>query len=154
MTRLGVWIATSGPAGYAPIAPGTVGSAVGVVMYATRHWPVLQISARSLMIAVAVAGCGRPTVAARHFRPLGSSQVVIDEVAGQLLTFLGLGVELARSSGGFPPVSGARYHQALAGEPARSICTAALGIMADDLMAAVYANSHPARRGLRLPGWL
>ncbi len=39
MRRLGVWIATTGPAGYAPIAPGTVGSAVGVVLYlATSHW--------------------------------------------------------------------------------------------------------------------
>ena len=33
MTRFRVWIATVGPVGYAPIAPGTAGLAVGIGLY-------------------------------------------------------------------------------------------------------------------------
>ena len=53
MTRLAVWIATAGGLGYAPVAPGTFGSAGGLVIYwFTRHWdPRVQ-----LMLALAVIG--------------------------------------------------------------------------------------------------
>ena len=39
MNRLAVLLATSLGAGYFPVAPGTAGSAVGIVIYfLTRHW--------------------------------------------------------------------------------------------------------------------
>jgi hypothetical protein len=33
MNRLAVWLATTGGLGHAPIAPGTVGSAAGILVY-------------------------------------------------------------------------------------------------------------------------
>ncbi len=59
MRRLGVLIATVGGAGYFPVAPGTVGSAVGLVVYMlTRNLaPASQVA---LLVAISGAGSGRP----------------------------------------------------------------------------------------------
>jgi hypothetical protein len=51
---------------------------------------------------------------AAHFSRSDPSQVVIDEVAGQLLTYLGLGLNWPGDPGGFPAVSRAGYREALA----------------------------------------
>ena len=48
MTRLAVFVATVGYCGYFPIAPGTVGSAAGLVVYALLRWagqPVVEAGA-------------------------------------------------------------------------------------------------------------
>ena len=93
MSRLAVVIATAGGAGYVPIAPGTAGSAVGILLYfLTRHWPAAWQAA--LLFAVSLAGAWAAHVAARHFQREDPSYVVIDEVAGQLMTvfLLDLGV--------------------------------------------------------------
>ena len=91
MRRLAVLLATAGGAGYAPVAPGTVGSAVGAIAYLlTKEWPA------SWQIAPGRRGdahrhLGRKR-AARHFGRQDPGQVVIDEVAGQWLTLLVTGV--------------------------------------------------------------
>ena len=66
-----------------PIAPGTVGSAVGVVIYflTTQLAALWQIG---LLAAISVVGVWAATVAARHFGREDPGPVVIDEVAGQL----------------------------------------------------------------------
>ena len=43
MTRLAVFLATAAYAGYFPIAPGTVGSAVGLLVYAFVWWTASPI---------------------------------------------------------------------------------------------------------------
>ena len=152
MRRLGVWIATSGPAGYAPIAPGTAGSAVGVVLYlATRHWP-FQFQTL-LVILVSAVGIWAATVAAQHFSRPDPSHVVIDEVAGQLLTYLGLGLNWPGVIAGFLLF---RALDIIKPWPARKLedLHGGVGIMADDLMAAVYANLILRGVAYALPGWL
>lgn len=136
MTRFAVVLATVGGAGYAPIAPGTVGSAVGVLLYAaTRFWtPAAQVA---LLVAISLIGIWAANEAGRHFQNADPGQVVIDEVAGQMLTLLLLDVGLVGMGLAFVvfrvldiakpwPV---RQFEALHG---------GLGVMADDLMAGVY----------------
>jgi len=152
MRRLGVWIATTGPAGYAPIAPGTVGSAVGVAVYlATSRWPFIY---QALLMAVVVgAGTWAASVAAAHFSRADPSHVVIDEVAGQLLTFLGLALSWPGVLAGFLLF---RALDIIKPWPARRLehLHGGAGIMADDLMVAVYANLILRGIAYALPGWL
>jgi phosphatidylglycerophosphatase A len=136
MKRLGVFIATSAGAGYFPIAPGTVGSAVGVGLY----WLTRGFSARwqvGLLVAISVIGVWASGVAARHFDREDPGYVVIDEVAGQLLTLLLLNVGLIGATLGFLIF---RIFDIVKPWPARRFedFPGGLGIMADDLMAGAY----------------
>lgn len=136
MRRLGILIATVGGAGHAPFASGTVGSAVGIVIYfLTRAWPAAwQVG---LVVAISVVGVWASRVAAEHFGREDPGQVVIDEVAGQLLTLLLLDVHAAGALFGFlvfraldivKPWPAGRFEELPHG----------FGIMADDLMAGLY----------------
>ena len=152
MTRLAVWFATAGPAGYAPIAPGTFGSAVGVLIYLGTSRLSLQ-QQLLIIIAVTLAGIWAADVAARHFGKGDPSHVVIDEVAGQLLTFAGLAISWPGIIAGFLLF---RLLDIIKPWPARQLegLHGGLGIMADDLMAAVYANLLLRGAILLFPGWL
>jgi phosphatidylglycerophosphatase A len=136
MNRLAVAIATSAGAGYFPIAPGTVGSAVGIVIYLlTRHMaPSWQIG---LLAAISLVGIWAADVAARHFQRDDPGHVVIDEVAGQLVTLLLLDVGIAGAVIGFFVF---RILDIIKPWPARQLerLHGGLGIMADDLMAGAY----------------
>jgi len=136
VSRLAVVLATVGGAGFAPIAPGTVGSAVGIVVYAvTRGWPVA--GQLSLLTAVTVVGIWASTRAARHFGDSDPSFVVIDEVAGQLVTLCLLHVGLFGMLVAFALF---RIFDIVKPWPARQLESlhGGLGIMADDVMAGVY----------------
>jgi phosphatidylglycerophosphatase A len=136
MKRIAVVIATAGGAGYAPFASGTFGAAVGIVIYfLTRGWPAAWQVA--LVIAVSVIGTWASKVAAEHFDREDPSQVVIDEVAGQLLTLLLLDVHVAGALLGFLLF---RVFDIIKPWPARQFeeFPDGVGVMADDLMAGVY----------------
>ena len=152
MTRLVVWFATAGPAGYSPIAPGTAGSVVGVLIYLAT-WRTSLNQQLLILLVITLAGVWAADVAARHFGKGDPSHVVIDEVAGQLLTFAGLSV------GGPGIVLGFllfRVLDIIKPWPARQLESlhGGVGIMADDLMAAVYANLLLRGAILLFPGWL
>ena len=136
MKGVAVAIATVGGAGYFPIAPGTVGSAAGVVLYLlTRHLdPSIQIG---LFVAVCVVGTWASTVAAGHFGREDPGYVVVDEVAGQLATLMLLDVGLLGASIGFLIF---RVMDIIKPWPANRLeaLHGGLGIMADDVMAGVY----------------
>jgi phosphatidylglycerophosphatase A len=138
MTRLAVLLATAGGAGYAPVAPGTVGSAVGAIAYLlTKDWPVSwQLLAAG---AVTLVGIWAATEAARHFGRHDPGQVVIDEVAGQWLTLLLTGVGSLGAAIGFFIF---RALDVTKPWPARRLesLPAGLGIMADDVVVALYGN--------------
>lgn len=138
MTRLAVLLATAGGAGFAPIAPGTAGSLVGVVAYLlTAHWPAVS---QVLVVAlVTIAGTWAASVAAEHFGRHDPGQVVIDEVAGQWVTLLMTGVGPAGAIAGFVLF---RVLDVTKPWPARRLesLPAGLGIMADDVMVALYGN--------------
>jgi len=138
-------LATALGAGYAPIAPGTWGSAVGLVL-----WLVLPSSASTHAIAIlviVVAGSWSGSVAERHFCTTDPVQVVIDEVAGMLVTLFLNPVGWRGAAGGFLLF---RIADIVKPFPARRLerLPGGLGIMADDVMAGIYANL-----GLRLCIW-
>ena len=77
-------LATAGGAGFAPVAPGTFGAAVGVALFVA-----LPASAWGLggVIAIVFAlGCWASGEADRHWGTHDDGRIVIDEVAGQLVT--------------------------------------------------------------------
>jgi phosphatidylglycerophosphatase A len=138
MRRLGVAIATVGGAGYFPFAPGTVGSAIGALLYlGTSAWPLTWQAA--LIAAVSLVGTWAGSVAARHFGREDPGQVVIDEVAGQLVTFFATGISLPGVVVGFLIF---RVFDIVKPWPVRQFESfpGGAGIMADDLMAGVYGN--------------
>ena len=138
MKRVAVALATAGGAGYFPIAPGTVGSAVGVLLYVLSwHW---SLPAQALLlVAITVSGVWAATVAEQHFGRHDPGQVVIDEVAGQLVTTFATG---AGYGGAVLAFFVFRLFDIVKPWPARQFerLPTGLGIMADDLMAGVYAN--------------
>ena len=136
MNSLGVGIATVGGVGWFPIAPGTAGSAVGIAVYMlTRGW-----SAQSqilLLLAITIVGIWAAGVTEKTFQKQDPGPVVIDEVAGQLLTLLLTGVGWRGAIAGFFIF---RVLDILKPPPARGLerLHGGLGIMADDLMAGAY----------------
>lgn len=138
MNRLAVLLATSLGAGYVPVAPGTAGSAAGIVIYLlTRHRSAPEQA--GLVAIISIVGIWAAGVAARHFGRDDPGPVVIDEVAGQLLTLLLTGVGVGGAVVGFFLF---RVLDIFKPWPARRLerLHGGLGIMADDLMVAVYGN--------------
>jgi phosphatidylglycerophosphatase A len=138
MRRLAVALATAGGAGRFPVAPGTVGSAIGVAIYlATSHWALGAQFA--LLAAVSGIGVWASTEAERHFGREDPAPVIIDEVAGQMLSLVATGAMGLHALVGFALF---RLFDITKPWPVRQ-CEAwhgGVGIMADDLMAGLYAN--------------
>ena len=136
MKSLGVGIATVGGVGWFPVAPGTAGSAVGVVIYlATRGWSApAQVA---VLLGITLVGWWAAGVAETELKKQDPGPVVIDEVAGQLVTLLLTGVGWKGAIAGFFIF---RVLDILKPFPARRFerLHGGLGIMADDLMAGVY----------------
>ena len=153
MTRLAVFIATAGYCGYFPIAPGTVGSGAGLVVYLLVWWaqsPPLEVALIALTFA---AGTWAATHAERFFGGIDPGPVVIDEVLGMLVTLAFIPVGWSAALTGFVLF---RVFDVIKPYPANRLekFHGGFGIMADDAMAGVYANL--ALRGLMwlLPGWI
>jgi phosphatidylglycerophosphatase A len=136
-STLALAVATVGGVGYVPFAPGTFGSAAGVLLW----WllgPSLAVQAIAIVLIFA-AGVWSGSVCEGHFCTTDPGHVVIDEVAGMLITlFLNpvgwggavLAFLLFRLADVVKPYPANRFEQLHGG----------LGVMADDCMAAVYAN--------------
>jgi len=130
-------LATALGAGYAPVAPGTWGSAVGLLLwFALPSTPWMQAL---VIVAIVAAGVWSGGVAERHFGRADPGQVVIDEVAGMLVTLFLNPVGWLGAAGGFLLF---RVADILKPFPARRLerLHGGLGIMADDVMAGIYAN--------------
>jgi phosphatidylglycerophosphatase A len=152
VTRLAVFIATVGYCGYFPFAPGTVGSAAGLVVYMLVQWtqsPAVEIGVIAVLF---LAGVWAATTAERHFGGIDPGPIVVDEVVGMLITLALIPVGLSGAIAGFvlfrifdviKPYPAGRFESLHGG----------LGVMADDAMAAVYANL--TLRGVLwlAPGW-
>src|SRR5262245_52542740 len=138
VSRAALLLATAGGAGYSPVVPGTAGSLVGVLTFwGLCRLPVaVQVGATALLFAVGVAASTR---AARIAGRKDPGIVVVDEVAGQWATFLFLPFTLGTALVGFLLF---RVMDVLKPWPARDLegLPDGYGIMADDLMAGIYAN--------------
>jgi phosphatidylglycerophosphatase A len=137
VTRVALALATVAGVGYIPFAPGTFGTAAGVLLWlALPASPAAQFAA---IVIVFVAGSWSAHVAEQHFGRRDPGHVVIDEVAGMLITlfmipvgWMGViaGFFLFRLSDIVKPYPANRLEQLHGG----------VGVMADDAMAAIYAN--------------
>lgn len=153
MTRLAVFIATAGYCGYFPIAPGTVGSAAGLVVYLLVWWaqsPPLEVALIALIFA---AGTWAATHAERFFGGIDPGPVVIDEVLGMLVTLAFIPAGWSAALTGFVLF---RVFDVIKPYPANRLekFHGGFGIMADDAMAGVYANLSLRALMWLLPGWI
>lgn len=153
MTRLAVFIATVGYCGYFPIAPGTVGSAAGLAFYVLVWWTQSPIVEVGLIVTLFAAGVWAGTTAERYFGGIDPGPIVIDEVVGMLITLAFIPVGWSAALAGFvlfrifdviKPYPAGRFEQLHGG----------LGVMADDAMAAVYANLSLRFLMWLLPAWI
>jgi phosphatidylglycerophosphatase A len=137
ISRLGLAIATVFGVGYAPVAPGTFGSAAGLLV-----WWLLPASTTAQAIAIVAmfaAGSWGGNIAERHFGRTDPGQVVIDEVMGMLITLWLNPVGWIGALAGFLLF---RVFDVVKPWPANRLeqLPGGIGVMADDAMAAVYAN--------------
>lgn len=135
--RLAVLIATGFGVGYAPLAPGTVGSIVTVLVLGLV--PFSRAGLVVFLVVVVVAG----TWAAHHAeRALGGAKdpgsIVIDEVAGMTLSVVAFPLTTEVLAAG---LAFFRVFDVLKPPPARESQRLAggVGVMIDDLIAGLYA---------------
>jgi phosphatidylglycerophosphatase A len=153
VTRLAVFIATVGYCGYFPIAPGTVGSAAGLVVYLLVWWAHSRPLESALIAVVFAAGAWAGTHAERYFGGIDPGPVVIDEVLGMLITLAFIPVGWSAAVAGFFIF---RVFDVVKPYPANRLerLHGGLGVMADDAMAAVYANISLRLLIWLLPSWI
>ncbi len=153
MTRLAVFIATVGYCGYFPIAPGTVGSAAGLLFYVLVWWTQSTTVEVGLILVLFAAGIWAGTTAERYFGGIDPGPIVVDEVVGMLITLAFIPVGWSAALAGFllfrvfdviKPYPAGRFERLHGG----------LGVMADDAMAAVYANVSLRVLMWLLPAWV
>jgi len=133
----GLAIATVFGVGYAPFAPGTFGSAAGLIVW--RLLPASTVVQAIAIVAIFFAGAGGGSVAERHFGRTDPGQVVIDEVMGMLITLFLNPVGWTGAIAGFLLF---RIFDVIKPYPANQLekLHGGFGVMADDGMAAIYAN--------------
>jgi phosphatidylglycerophosphatase A len=153
VTRVAVFLATVGYCGYFPIAPGTVGSAAGLVVYLLVWWTQSPLVEIALIAAAFAAGTWAATHAERYFGGIDPGPVVIDEVLGMLVTLAFIPAGWSAMLAGFVLF---RVFDVIKPYPADRLekFHGGFGIMADDAMAGVYANLALRLLMWLLPGWI
>ncbi|HWR58652.1 MAG TPA: phosphatidylglycerophosphatase A [Thermodesulfovibrionales bacterium] len=131
-------LATLGPIGYSPVAPGTFGSLFALLFY---YFLKPSLSAQVfLLILVTVVGTIAAHLSEKMLNEKDSGHIVIDEFAGYAVSIFMLPGVLSYFIAAFflfrffdilkpPPIRW--MERTLPGGP---------GIVADDLMAGIYAN--------------
>ena len=135
--------------GRLPVAPGTWGSLPPAVTFAVMcHVGVSHASASIVMAVLVVVGCVicitcAPAVI-RATRRKDPGEVVADELAGQALTFVvgGLGAAVCSWGGALAGFILFRLFDIVKPWPIRKFekLPGAWGVLADDLMAGIYAG--------------
>jgi len=143
MRAITVFFATGLYSGYFPVAPGTAGSAVGLVLVWFVTGPLWSHSPAQCLVIFTIAfaiACWISDQAEKIFDEHDSPKIVIDEVLGMAATMFGnpltgvpllIGFVLFRISDVVKPWP-ARYFD-------RQLQNGA-GVMLDDLASAIYAN--------------
>jgi phosphatidylglycerophosphatase A len=141
--------ATALGVGYVPFAPGTFGSIVGLALWLVL--PASTLVQAGTIVFLFVVGSMAGNVAEHHFGRTDPRQVVVDEVMGMLITVFLVPVTL---TGAFLGFLAFRAADVLKPYPANRLerLRGGIGVMADDAMAAIYANL--ALRGMLALGQL
>ena len=134
--RFALLVATAFGAGYSPIAPGTAGSAVALVIL----WlvPFSQAGLVVFLVAVTLLGTWAAHVAEAVVGDKDPGVIVIDEVAGMTLSVLVLPLTVPVLLAGFVLF---RVFDVVKPFPAGRLqrLHGGVGVMIDDLIAGVYA---------------
>lgn len=142
--RLAFVFATGFGSGYSPFAPGTAGSAVGLVFV----WAMSGLSLAgqiAAVVLVSVLSMIAADIVAKSTGLKDPGLIVADEIAGMMLTMVAIPLTTTSIVLGFLLF---RLMDVVKPPPARQFeqFKGGVGIVADDLMAAVYA--HLALRGI------
>jgi phosphatidylglycerophosphatase A len=139
---------TSGGLGCSPWAPGTVGTLGGVVLGVVLQATLPQHAMLAWGVAAGVLfafGCTQTAFVARTWPKEDPGHFVLDEVVGYLVTLLvyaAVAQKLPDAMGHVGAFFSFRVFDVWKLQPARKLedLPGALGIMADDQMAGVYAG--------------
>ena len=153
LRRIGVFLATCAHVGYAPFAPGTFGSLVGLVIYyAVRRQQSTTLELGAIGVVVLI-GLWSATEAEHHFGGVDPGPVVIDEVIGMLITLALHPVNVLGAIIGFFIF---RLLDIVKPWPARrlELLPGGFGVVLDDMMAGLYSNLLVGLLVWLLPAWL
>ncbi len=152
-SRVAVALASVGYTGFAPFAPGTVGSAVAVPVWFLMRWSGLAWVEPLAIAVLFVAGAWSATVTERVLGLEDPGPVVIDEVVGMFVSLLWLPATWPVALAGFVAF---RVFDIVKPYPAGRLerLPRGWGIMADDVMAGVYAYVVVRLLLWITPGWL
>jgi len=134
-----LFLATGAYVGFSPIAPGTAGSALAILIDRGLRLTESNLVYGLAVVFFSVTGVLASNVAEKHFAKKDPSHVVVDEIAGMLLTLFLIPVSWMGLLVGFLLF---RLFDIVKPFPCRRAerLAGGLGIMADDLIAGVYAN--------------
>ena len=152
LRRLGVFVATCAHVGYAPVAPGTFGSLVALVLYyLIRRQQSTAVELGAIAVIV-VIGLWSATEAEHHFGGIDPGPIVIDEVVGMLMTLALHPVNIWGAIIGFLIF---RVLDIVKPWPARrlELLPGGFGVVLDDMMAGLYGNLLMWGLVTLLPSW-
>jgi len=137
--RVALWIASGGYTGYARIAPGTVGSFVGLLLYL----PIAgsQVVAQLAVIGIVLGlGVWASDQAEKVLKIVDPRPVVIDEIVGMWISVLFVPHKISYFLSAFLLF---RLFDVVKPFPAKQAehLRGGWGIMADDVIAALYTNA-------------
>ena len=143
MRQVIIFLATGAFTGYSPIAPGTAGSVVGLIIgyfLCAPIWAHEPMIFSAIFAAVFFLACLVAGRAEEIFGEHDSSKIVLDEVLGMIVTMFLNPLGWASLLGGFllfrifdivKPFPASTIDRRMPGGP---------GVMLDDLFAGIYAN--------------
>jgi phosphatidylglycerophosphatase A len=138
LDRAAHFVATGLLSGHSPFAPGTAGSAVGLLLFVPLAWLSLPVQG-TVCVAVFFVGVFAAARVARRVGLEDPGIVVVDEVLGMWLSILGLPFTPVVAILGFLLF---RVLDVVKPYPAAELehLPGGWGIMADDVAAGLYAN--------------
>ena len=137
MQKISKFFATVFYVGFAPVAPGTIASLLGVFLYLiVRNYPALYFSLTAILLAL---GFWSSSVAEKNFSKKDPQEIVIDEFSSMLLVYLFIPFSLKFLIIGFLLF---RFFDIVKIPPIKKLesLPGGSGIMLDDIAAAILAN--------------
>jgi phosphatidylglycerophosphatase A len=143
MRQVIIFLATGVYTGYSPVAPGTAGSVVGIIIgyfFCAPMWQNEPMIFAAIFAAAYVPACLIAGRAEQIFNQHDSSKIVLDEVMGMIATMFLNPLTWPSLLGGFllfrlfdiiKPFPASLIDRKMPGGP---------GVMLDDLFAGIYAN--------------
>jgi phosphatidylglycerophosphatase A len=131
-------IATLGPIGYVPFAPGTFGTLAALVCILV--FPLSLQMHFLLFVIFTIIGSIAAAAAERAFNQKDSSRIIIDEFAGFFIATLSVPQSIPLFIAAFILFRFFDILKPLMIRKLESALSSGVGVMADDILAGLYAN--------------